>query len=260
MLPSWLDSWIFWRNRYTTPGQPPFNLLGYDERFPLRGRSCPICNDEYVLQDGKGGAVYCICQVLEWQDKLVTRYEDLRTDIGPAKLSDIRYPIGMPGEAVRTLKNAVDLAAQFVRSPKQWLVIVGAPGCGKTHILKAINTQLYPVSVYMASRDLEDKTHEYRKADDMQELYRLLAFAPILLIDDVGMEYGGPLVKSMLDRIIDARYERWPDFPTIVTTNMSYDELRFYIPRAGDRMTDLAKVIPVGIKAGSYRQVHQALR
>jgi DNA replication protein DnaC len=102
--------------------------------------------------------------------------------------------------------------------------------------------------------------HKYRKNDELGDLYDLLRIAPILLIDDLGIEYGGPLFKSMIDRVVDGRIKRFPDKPTVITTNIPTQDLRNYIERTGDRLMDLARVERAFIAANSYRQIKPNIR
>lgn len=260
--PSWLTSWVAWRNHFTEPGQQPFNTLieeldttarglylAYDGAHP----TCPRCNEQYVVVDKKWGIVYCICKVLQFQDKRYSMLEDVRSEAEPAYLTEIEYPTKLGMKGIKTLKSAVKEVEHFIKQPDKWLVLTGDVGTGKTHLLRAINTAFYPMSVYLASRDLEDMTHDARKNDNMQELYSLLRYAPILLLDDVGMEYGGPLVKSVVDRIVDARYARFPEFPLVVSSNLTMRELPGYLPRTGDRLRDKEKVKAIGMVGESYR-------
>jgi DNA replication protein DnaC len=76
--------------------------------------------------------------------------------------------------------------------------------------------------------------------DALGDLYEALIKAPVLLLDDLGMEYGGALVKSAVDKIIDARYEKFQDRATVIATNLKGFELKTYIPRASDRIIDQA--------------------
>lgn len=271
LIPSRLTSWVMWRDRYTEIGQEPFNLLknqiGVLSRASwenANGGKCPVCHgDEAVVHPDGDRLIYCICYMLEWQIGISVSYKDIQTRVQPAKLSDITYP-NLPasrGNPNLALKKAVTAAEDFIKSPSSWLVLLGGYGSGKTHILRSIKTMLSPIAIYVSAKDLEDMTHAYRKADDMQELYSQMRYAPVLLLDDLGSEYGGPLVISMIDRIVDARYERWPDYPIVAASNMRKEELIGYIPRAGDRLNDLAKVNIVSMsQVPSYRQINPYMR
>lgn len=263
--PSWLTSWVAWRNYYTEPGEQPFNdlmnelgigsFLGLSYAYERKYEVCPHCNGLCVINDDTWGQIYCICQILSFQERQFYRYQEIRSESTPASLDDLNFTHEITPIGVRTLKLAKKAAEDFIKKPDFWMLFVGHYGTGKTHILRAIDTAFYPISVYVASRDLEDMVHEYRKADQMQELYSALRYAPILLLDDLGMEYGGKLMGSMVDRIIDARYARWPDFPVVTATNLLPAELPNYVPRAADRLLDYSRVRHLSLQGTSYRTV-----
>lgn len=255
---SWLQSWIAWRNIYTDPGEKPFNSFKQSELYGEEG--CSLCKEMYVVKDKTYGVIYCMCQVLEWQNRIANRYEFLRTPEAPASLDDLDFHPGLGDNGVSTLRKTVKKAQRFIKSPRKWLVITGPYGVGKTHILRAINTQLSPIAVYLSSQDIEDQIHKYRKNDELGDLYDLLRIAPILLIDDLGIEYGGDLFRSIIDRVIDGRIKRFPDKPTVITSNKPVKELASHIERTGDRLMNKAKVERAFIAAKSYRQIDPKVR
>jgi len=256
---SWLKSWIAWRNIYTTPRKKPFNLIKGNELDQTED-GCPLCKDMYVVNDRIHGVIYCMCQVFEWENRLQDKYEFIRTPEQPAYLHQLDLHPALGDKGVETLEKTIAKAENFIRSPFKWLLITGPYGVGKTHILRAINTALFPVAVYISSADFEDMIHKYRKNDELGDLYDLLRLAPILLIDDLGIEYGGPLFKTMIDRVIDGRIKRFPDKPTVLTSNLSIQEIPNYIERTGDRLMNLDQVERAYIAANSYRKIRPDVR
>lgn len=249
---SWMQSWIVWRNVYTEPGGKPFGLLDRDELKPDE-EGCPLCHDMLVVRR-EDTVYYCLCQVLLWEKRVMERYEFIRTPEQPADLNLQLHPEqGLEG--VKSLENSIAKARRFIKSPEKWLLISGPYGVGKTHILRAINTQLFPIAIYISAQDVEDMIHEYRKNDELGDLYHLLLRAPILLIDDLGIEYGGNLFKSMIDRVIDGRIKRFPEKPTVIATNIPAQDIGNYIERTGDRLLNLAHVDRAYIAAKSYRRI-----
>lgn len=261
--PSWLTSWIAWRNHYTVLGEMPFNVLAtrlstwdysglhltWDRRYP----DCPHCLGNFVVRDKEFGLVYCLCQVLAYQARQYHKYREIMSEIQPATLDELEITDEIGAVGKKLLKKGIDEAERFIKRPDKWLLYSGSYGTGKTHILRAITTALYPMAVYIASRDLEHMVHKYRKADDLGFLYETLRYAPILLLDDLGMEYGGPLMGSTVDRIVDARYARYPEYPVVAATNLVPSQLPDYVPRAADRLMDKQKVVRIGFKGSSYR-------
>lgn len=258
---SWLRSWIEWRNTYTEPGDKPFSQ--FDQEILNRtDEGCPLCKDKYVVRSRyNDGVIYCLCQILPWEERIKERYQFIRTPEVPASLDELELHPGLGKEGVKTLERTISAAEDFIRDPmERWLLITGPYGVGKTHILRSINTALEPVAIYLSAQDIEDLVHEYRKDDDLGDFYDLMRLAPILLIDDLGIEYGGPLFKSMIDRIIDGRIKRFPDKPTVIASNKPVDELTAYIERTGDRLMNLEKVRRTFIAAKSYRRISPSVR
>ncbi len=248
---SWLQSWVAWRNLYTDPHAQPFNLITGNELDLVDG-GCPFCKDKLILKDDIHGIIYCMCQVRDWENRIEEKYEGIRTPEIDAKLTELDLHPALGDNGIKTLKLTIEKAERFIKLPNKWLVISGPYGVGKTHILRAISTALSPIAIYISSADLEDMIHKYRKNDELGDLYDLLRIAPILLIDDLGIEYGGPLFKSMIDRVVDGRIKRFPDKPTVITTNIPTQDLRNYIERTGDRLMNLAHVERAFIAANSY--------
>ena len=162
----------------------------------------------------------------------------------------------MGGDYIRTMREAKEVAERFIKLPDRWMFLNGYYGVGKSHILRAINAIFEPMSLYISAGDLEQLTHKFRKEDALDFFYDTLINAPILIIDDIGMEYGGPLVKSVIGKVVDARYEKWPDCPVLMATNMRIPEFRQYVSRAADRVFDKERADILTIKASkSFRQI-----
>lgn len=266
LVPSTLTSWVAWRNQYTERDGLSFNKLKEEfgiSTMPTRftflkkhNDKCPFCKGDTVLYDDKFGLVYCICELLLINQSVEAVHNTVRTKVNKAYISDIKYPRQMGDAYIETMRNAVDEVRRFIRYPNKWLYIAGYYGTGKTHLMKAINTAFYPIALYVSARDLEQLTHEFRKEDNLDYFYSALTDAPILLLDDIGMEYGGPLVKSIIEKVIDARYEFWDELPTVISTNKPSNLMETYIPRAFDRMMDKEKVTVLNLKAEmSYRDI-----
>lgn len=272
LVPSWLTSWVAWRNVFTEDlNAIPFNLLKEGlglNRMPtsaeflkMHNNECPYCHGDFRIKSHDLGVVYCICQLLEKIQEWNTLYKPIRTATKEAYLNQLVYPAEMGGEYHRDMKAAVEAAQKFIKYPEKWLLLIGKPGTGKTHILRAINTAFEPIALYLSCGKLEQLTHQFRKDDLLNEFYTVLVNAPILILDDIGIEYGGLLVKSMIEKIVDARYEAFPDNLLVMASNLPVKELLTYIPRASDRIFDRTRTLPLTIsRIKSIRAVNPGLR
>jgi energy-coupling factor transporter ATP-binding protein EcfA2 len=249
-VPSFLKSWVLWRNYYTSDLENPFGVLKDEletddipskaEYLIYNNNDCPFCRLDGVVRDKDNNKITCICELLEQISNYRDSHRQISTNVPSASLSEIVYPLEMGRIYKDSMSKAVEAAKDFIIEPQKWILYMGRVGIGKTHILKAINSAFKPISLYISAGDLEQKVHEYRKMDALGDLYEALIKAPVLLLDDLGMEYGGALVKSAVDKIIDARYEKFQDRATVIATNLKGFELKTYIPRASDRIIDQA--------------------
>lgn len=119
------------------------------------------------------------------------------------------------------------------------LCFCGKPGTGKTHLAtgiihEAIKNQIdsrYVTTVQM----IREVKSTYRKNSEHTESAVIKKFStiPLLVLDEVGMQFGSDTEKLILSEIIDSRYGNV--LPTIVISNLGIKELREYM---GDRIID----------------------
>jgi DNA replication protein DnaC len=234
-----LDSYIYWRNRYTTPGKEPFNELGV-----VTPGECPInCTNQYVdvwaEEPGELVTYRCLCWVLEWIADMTgefDKYKYLRTIEEPAWLHQLKGHSDLSEGSKSRIIEAKKAATRFITNPHRWLIMQGTYGTGKTHIMRAINRAMWPVFVYISAGDLETLIHECRKNDTLSDLQHDLVTVPALGVDDLGIDYGGPLLKSVIDKTIDARLKQFPNKPVVLATNYGTEGINNYLPRMADRL------------------------
>ena len=132
-------------------------------------------------------------------------------------------------------ETMIEAAGRFIRREgPRLLVMVGNPGCGKSHILESIGRaaleQKRTVRYDVAARFLERLRHTYSAdrartdwAHDPEDgdVHDLLAWynsQNLLIIDDIGYEKPSTWVQEKLTTLIDKRIETagW----TVVATNL----------------------------------------
>lgn len=120
------------------------------------------------------------------------------------------------------------------------LIFSGAAGTGKTHLACAIANEV--ISKFGSSAvftTVSDALRAIRRAYDrdsgVSEAQAIIELVEpsLLILDEVGMDYGTDHSKTLLFDVLNKRYENIR--PTIILTNLDAPALRDYF---GDRIVD----------------------
>ncbi|NLE45657.1 MAG: ATP-binding protein [Chloroflexi bacterium] len=152
------------------------------------------------------------------------------------------------------LARVVQVAQEFARQPRDWLILAGTYGTGKTHIAAAIANQRmaegHP-ALFVVVPDLLD---HLRASFNPQTLvsfdkrFEQVRRTPLLVLDDLGTESATPWAREKLHQIFDYRYNA--RLPTVITTATPIEELD---PRLATRMLDVSRCTLFAIVAPPYR-------
>jgi DNA replication protein DnaC len=119
------------------------------------------------------------------------------------------------------------------------MIFCGKAGTGKTHLASAIINQVFKarhVSVFMsalgATRHVKATYSKDSKKSESQAINDFLR-PDLLVIDEVGVQFGTDAEKVILFEIINQRYQDVK--PTILISNLTLIELSDYI---GERVVD----------------------
>ena len=179
-----------------------------------------------------------------------------------AMLRDMTFDSFVPEGRARTREDRETLAAALSASRSfadGWLVLVGGPGCGKTHLAVAVaNRQLEQGGdIFFAFvPDLLDHLRYTFSPDSRvtyDELFDRIKQAPLLIMDDLGAESSTAWADEKLYQIIVHRHNA--RLPTIITMRT--------LPSGpadpvASRLNDARMVTEVPITAPDYRQTGRA--
>lgn len=147
----------------------------------------------------------------------------------------------------QALKVAREFAANFDTKLARGhgLVFSGAPGTGKSHLAAAILQGIMPkhCGLYVTAMGLIRMIRATWRRDSERsedEVLAMLASVPLLVIDEIGVQYGTEGEQTVLFEVLDRRY--CDVRPTILLTNQPKQGFREYVgDRSYDRLTETAR-------------------
>jgi len=134
---------------------------------------------------------------------------------------------------------AYEAAKAFAAKPTGWLILVGPSGCGKTHLAAAIVNECrshgYP-GFFITIPDLLDHLRSaFSPNSEMpyDELFERVRNAPLLVLDDFGVQASTPWAREKLDQLLNHRLNS--QLPTVIVTITPIEQLE---ERLYTRLTD----------------------
>ena len=123
-------------------------------------------------------------------------------------------------------------------------LFLGKPGTGKNHLALAIarhaitehqSSAVFTTALKIAREYKSTWSKGSAKTED--DVIRYFTRPDLLIIDEVGVQFGSDAEKLIMFEIINTRYERMK--PTILISNQTREELAAFIgERVLDRMSD----------------------
>jgi len=151
--------------------------------------------------------------------------------------------------AAAAKRKCIEFAETFKESARKTgggLLVVGKPGTGKNHLSGAICTKLMNDGIpclHTTALKLVRRIKESWGGDEReQEAINSFSRPDLLIIDEVGVQFGTPTEQLFLTEIINDRYESMK--PTILLSNLSVAQLGEVLgARVIDRFYDHGTVL-----------------
>lgn len=140
----------------------------------------------------------------------------------------------------KALEFAKRYAHDFDRIAKvgSCALFIGQPGTGKTHLAVGIGMHVMPkhsvlfATVMRAMRRVKDTWSRDSRETESQAIAALV-YPSLLILDEVGVQFGSEAEKLILFEVLNERYEKRK--PTILLSNLSLEEVKASI---GERIYD----------------------
>lgn len=209
--------------------------------YSNRWMRCPKCSEEQRIKDEIEQA-----RIQAEREEHARRMTILRAGITPrfeGKTFDAYIPVC---EKAKQTKAEVFAYAQYLASERpdygQSIIFVGKPGTGKTHLASSLVyfcvDNRISVRMMTALNMIRQIRDTWRKDSEESEEKIIDHYASIglLIIDEIGVQYGSEAEKILFFEVLNRRYEN--KRPSVLMSNLPLPELKGYL---GDRIFDRLK-------------------
>jgi DNA replication protein DnaC len=137
--------------------------------------------------------------------------------------------ITMDRDDERMVRDAYRHALAFAKEPKDWLLLLGGSGMGKTRLAAAIGNYCREAGRQVLFVIVPDLLDHLRSSFDPQnpaaydETFEAVKTVPLLILDDLGSQTSTPWADEKLFQLINHRYNAL--LPTVITTSYRRDQL-----------------------------------
>lgn len=223
--------------------------MDYDDFLQNINRgTCPYCDGNGTREEEQFGYYYCICWLLCYRQELYWNNRTYGSLWEPMNHETLQTVVSNKKDDNTRFVTALDTVDKWMIDPTRWLVLSGETGTGKTHMLSSMMRVWQPWSLYIVASDFEKRMRKYLAENSGQigVLVETMKHHPILIIDDLGLEYErAPWIAAELDGILEFRSRDaivW-DKTTVIGTNIYWDIAkevfsRQGIPRTASRLSN----------------------
>lgn len=199
---------------------------------------CPECEQPKAAQaQAEEVAKKCADELAAWQKRI--------GDSGIPERFQTRSLKNFVAETPEQ-KNALAFATAYadgfdkVLKTGRSALFVGRIGTGKTHLAAGIGLRLMhrdsrPVLFLTVMRAIRRVKDTWSRGSDMTESQAVasLVYPDLLILDEVGVQFGSDTEKLILFDVLNERYEKRK--PTLLLSNLPMDGVQKYL---GDRIYD----------------------
>lgn len=199
---------------------------------------CPACGAETAAKErAEAETRERESRLQAWQRKIgdagiPERFRD-------RSLSGFVVKTGAQGNALEFAKGYADNFDAALKTGRSALFL-GKPGTGKTHLAVGIGMQIMQrdnrsvlfTTVMRAIRRVKD-TWSRDSRESETDAIAALVFPDLLILDEVGVQFGSDTEKLILFDVLNERYEKRR--PTLMLSNLGLDDVRAFL---GERIFD----------------------
>lgn len=214
---------------------------------------CPDCEDARLAAERQKAAQEQARVQQERMAHLLSEAAIPRRFIGRA-FDNFVAETPVQQRALATAQNFADTFPERLQRGDS-LIFLGAPGTGKSHLAAAILQAILPeyCGLYTTcAAVIRSVRATWRQGSERSEgqVLAMLAEVPLLVIDEVGVQYGTDSEQNILFDLLDRRYRDM--MPTLLLANLRLKRerpedapgLREVVgERIYDRLTETAKVV-----------------
>lgn len=144
----------------------------------------------------------------------------------------------------RALAFMTEYAQEFslVSETGRSAILCGQPGTGKTHLAIGVALHVMATGKLAAFTTVQRMIRRIKDAwrkdsvESESEVINLLVYPDLLIIDEIGVQFGSEFEKNFMFDLLNERYEKRR--PTILLSNLTAAEVKVFL---GERIYDRLK-------------------
>lgn len=199
--------------------------------------SCPICEEERRARDeAEREERERLERLAHWLRRI--EYAGIPERFRNRSLQNFTAETEAQAKALAFASGYAERFDEVLETGRSALFI-GKPGTGKTHLAVGIgmsamrdNRSVLFTTVIRALRRVKD-TWNRDSQESESEAVAALTYPDLLILDEVGVQFGSEAEKLILFDVLNERYERRR--PTLLLSNLGLNEVRAYL---GERIFD----------------------